>query len=108
VWTKDGNAPGPAAGNPGEDKTWEEAPRERHGQLAERAGIHQRPQGLGCWTSPTYAHADETSNAWYVDFETVTVDCSGKTMSLPVWAVCSSEVLIPSFVRPLAGSGSLR
>ena len=35
-------------------------------------------QGLGYWTSTTYAYNDLTSNAWFVDLGTITVDYDAK------------------------------
>jgi len=121
MWTKDGYAPGPVACSPGEDKTWEEAldyvdclnsdgylghddwrlpNRNELRSLVNHADDTSdwlngqgftNVQGLGYWTSTTYAYDDETSNAWFVDLGTVTVDYSGKGSSRPVWAVRSSE-----------------
>ena len=121
TWTKDGNAPGPAACNPGAAKTWEEAldyvaclnanAYLGHGdwRLPNRNELRSlvnygdtsadwlnaqgftNAQGLGYWTATTYAYNDLTSNAWFVDLGTITVDYADKGSTQRVWAVRTSE-----------------
>jgi hypothetical protein len=121
MWTKDGNAPGPVSCDPGVAKTWQEAldyvaclnveaylghgdwrlPNRNELRSLVNYGVHSADwlnaqgftnvQGLGYWTSTTCAYDDLTSNAWFVDLGTITVDYTGKGSTRPVWAVRSSE-----------------
>ena len=117
MWTKDGNAPGPAACDPGVAKTWQESleyvaclnanvylghadwrlPNRNELRSLVHYGDNSADwlntqgltsvQALGYWASTTYAYNNETANAWFVDLGTVTVDYSAKTSTQRVWAV---------------------
>jgi hypothetical protein len=117
TWTADGNAPGPAACDPGVAKTWQEAldyvaclnantylghaDWRLPNRNEMRSLVHygetsagwlntqgfSSAQGLFYWTSTTYAYNSETAKAWCVDLGTATVDYSDKASTQRVWAV---------------------